>query len=275
MIICADDYGLSEDVDRAILELCGLGRLSAVSCMVALERCGADALQKLLQYQTKVDVGLHLCLADETLPRAADAAINRSPPHFPAYGNFLRRALLGRIGARESCLQVSAQYELFLKKGGRKPDFIDGHLHVHQLPGVRDGLIEFVLSLPAESRPYLRNTGEPLRNLWRARLPRLKAALIGAFGKRMFARARAAGLPTNDGFAGIYDFRNWRRYPEYFPRFVACLSDRNGILVVHPGGKETWRRQEFATLREFKFTSGTLHRFQVLRPNTGSHYSSL
>src|SRR6266487_3290380 len=259
MIICADDYGLSDDVDRAILGLCGLGRLSAVSCMVALERCGADALQKLLEYQ--VDIGLHLSLADETLPRAADAAINRSPPHFPAYGNFLRRALLGRFGAKESCLQVSAQYELVLKKCGRRPDFIDGHLHVHQLPGVREGLIEFVQSLPANTRPYLRNTREPLRNLWRERLPWLKAALIGAPGTRMVCRLRAAGLLTNDGFAGVYDFRHWRRYPEYFPRFVACLSDRNGILVVHPGSQEAWRRQEFATLRECKFNSGTLHRF--------------
>jgi hypothetical protein len=36
---------------------------------------------------------------------------------------------------------------------------------------------------------------------------------------------------------------------------------------VHPGGKEDWRRQEFATLREFKFTSGTLHRFQDRVPS--------
>ena len=266
MIICADDYGLSDDIDWAILELCGLGRLSAVSCMVALERCGMDDLQRLLEHQTKVDIGLHLSLADETLPPAAGAASDDSPPHFPAYGDFLRRALLGRVGARESFLQVSAQYELFLKKCGRRPDFIDGHLHVHQLPGVRDGLIEFVLSLPADARPYLRNTGEPLANLRRARLPWLKAAFIGAFGKRMLARLRAAGLPTNDGFAGIYDFRKWRRYPEYFPRFAACLSDRNGILVVHPGGREDWRRQEFATLREFPFAPGTPNRFQAHVP---------
>ena len=266
MIICADDYGLRDDIDLAILELCSLGRLSAVSCMVALERCEAGTLQKLLEHQTKVDIGLHLSLADETLPRCANAASASSSPHFPAYGDFLWRALLGRFRARDVFLQVSAQYELFLKKCGRRPDFIDGHLHVHQLPGVRDGLIEFVLSLPSGARPYLRNTSEPLANLRRARVPWVKAAFIGAFGKRMLARLRSAGLPTNDGFAGIYDFRNWRRYPEYFPRFTACLSDRNGILVVHPGGREDWRRQEFATLREFPLAPGTPNRFQAHVP---------
>ena len=262
MILCADDYGLSEDIDRAILELCSLGRLSAVSCMVALERCGSDTLGQLLAYQSKVDIGLHLCFADETLPRSACAANAGSKTHFPAYGVFLRRALSGRIGARESFLNVATQYELFLKKCGRRPDFIDGHLHAHQLPGVSEGLIDFVKSLPSDCRPYVRNTCGPLRNVWRKRLPWLKAAFIGKFGTRMNTQLRAAGLRTNDGFAGIYDFRNWRRYPEYFPRFAACLPDRTGILVVHPGEKEDWRRQEFTTLCKFPFAPGTPNRFQ-------------
>jgi len=32
---------------------------------------------------------------------------------------------------------------------------------------------------------------------------------------------------------------------------------------VHPGGQEDWRRQEFTTLREFKFASGMPNRFQA------------
>jgi len=250
MIICADDYGLSDDVDRAILELCGAGRLSAVSCMVVLERCDSGTLKKLLAHQDQVDVGLHFCVADETLPG------------FPAYGPYLRRSLLGRISPHEIFLKVSAQYETFLQKCGRRPDYIDGHLHAHQLPGVREGLIQFVQSLPANVRPYIRNTCEPLQNLRRLKLPWLKASFIGAFGKRMLADLRAAGLATNDGFAGIYDFRSWRKYPDYFPRFVACLGARNGILVVHPGGREDWRRQEFETLRAFPFAPGAVQRFQ-------------
>jgi len=262
MIICADDYGLSEDIDQAIIELCGLRRLSAVSCMVALERCDAAALAKLIRHQAAVDIGLHLSFADETLPRPVNAVAGSSPPYFTAYGPYLRRALAGRVPARETFQQVSEQYELFLKKCGRPPDFIDGHLHAHQLPGVRHGLIDFVLSLPANRRPYIRNTRGPLRKLWRARLPLFKAAIIGAFGRRMHAQLVAARLFTNEGFTGIYDFRNWRRYPEYFPRFAASLPDPNGLLVVHPGGREDWRRQEFTTLREFRFAPGSPNRFQ-------------
>jgi len=41
MIICADDLGLADDIDQAILELAGLGRIPAVSVMASLARCGA------------------------------------------------------------------------------------------------------------------------------------------------------------------------------------------------------------------------------------------
>lgn len=66
--------------------------------------------------------------------------------------------------------------------------------------------------------------------------------MIGAFGWRMQAQLVAAGLATNDGFTGIYEFRHWRRYPKYFPRFAALLPDANDLLVVHPGGRGDWRR---------------------------------
>jgi hypothetical protein len=71
-----------------------------------------------------------------------------------------------------------------------------------------------------------------------------------------------AAISTNDGFAGIYDFRDWPSYRGYLPRFVDYLRQPNGILVVHPGKNEDWRRQEFATLSEFAFPQGMPNRFQ-------------
>jgi hypothetical protein len=256
MIVCADDYGMGEDIDRAILELCSSNRLSAVSCMVALERCGRDVLKPLLELKAGVDIGLHFCIADETLT----ALENKKS--LPAFGTIFRQSLLGQIRANEIRSEIAAQYELFLKKCGRPPDYIDGHLHAHQLPGIREGLIEFVSTLPAKSRPYIRNTCEPVKNLRKHRLPWLKAAFIGGFGARMQSELRSADISTNDGFAGIYDFKNYRHYPEYFPGFAACLQRKNGILVVHPGHIENWRRSEFEFLRDSSSAFGTPNRFQ-------------
>jgi len=55
MIVCADDYGLSDGIDEAILELCRRGKLSAVSCMVALERCCAESMARLSELKSSVD----------------------------------------------------------------------------------------------------------------------------------------------------------------------------------------------------------------------------
>jgi len=258
MIVCADDYGLRDDVDLAILELCRSGKLSAVSCMVLFERCTPESLAKLLQHQSHIDVGLHFCLTDEPLPVSAAA----QPYHPTSFGKLFRRSLTGRTNRREIALTAAAQYQLFVQKTGRAPDYIDGHLHVHQLPGVRDGLLDFVSSLPAESRPYLRNTYLPIGEIRRARLPFWKAVFIGAFGARMLKQTRARGIMTNDGFAGIYDFADWRNYATHLPSFIGCLGRPNGILVVHPGESEDWRREEFCSLQNFDFPAGSPNRYQ-------------
>jgi predicted glycoside hydrolase/deacetylase ChbG (UPF0249 family) len=262
MILCADDYGLSDDINDAILELVDSGRLTAVSCMVALERCSPTCLAQLLKHQSRTDIGLHLGLTSENLPLSVPPTGVAMPPLHPSFGALLRKALLGRVQPREVTSQVASQYEFFVQKCGRRPDFIDGHLHVHQLPGVRQGLLDFVLTLPANSRPYVRNTCISLWELRRRNLPWFKAALIAFYGDRIHAQLHRSRAPTNEGFAGVYDFRNWRKYAQYLPRFVDCLVHRNGILVVHPGKKEDWRRTEFEELLKFAFVSGSLNRFR-------------
>ena len=121
--------------------------------------------------------------------------------------------------------------------------------------------MDFALSLPESCRPYLRNTRVELSAMINRRLPWFKALLIGGFGAVMFKQLRAAGLATNRGFAGVYDFHRWSRFPQYLPRFVDCLPDANGLLVTHPGGTEQWRLQEFETLRRFSFPEGRPNRF--------------
>jgi hypothetical protein len=174
----------------------------------------------------------------------------------------LARALTRRLRADEVAGQIEAQYELFLAKLGRPPDFIDGHLYVHQFPGVREALVQFILAVAERLRPYIRNTRLSVSELRRRRLPSLKSGLIGVFGKSMFRRLEALGLPTNCGFAGIYDFRKAESYRKYLPGFAACLPEPTGLLVVHPGTKDPWRQSEFLALRDFNFPPGSPRRFR-------------
>jgi hypothetical protein len=255
MIICADDYGMRADIDRAILELCKDGKLSAVSCMVLFERCDVALLAKLRAHEARVDIGLHFCLTNENPPLSPP--LDKTP--LPEFKTLFRRALFRSLKRAEITSLLAAQYQLFVNKAGRAPDYIDGHLHAHQLPVVAGALADFVRQLPADRRPYVRNTRLCTRELRKQNLPSLKAGFIGAFGKRLERRLQVAGVPTNDGFSGIYDFKEWRRYPEFFPKFAACLPGKNGILVTHPGFDEDWRRSEFETLQKY---SGVPDRFQ-------------
>jgi len=256
MILCADDYGLNDDIDRAILKLCGCGKLTSVSCIAAMERCSPDVLGKLRTHEAQLDLGLHLYLADDSVPHQA------SVRPLPTLKNLLLEALTGRVERGQIEREIRRQYEMFRSKCRRRPDYLDGHLHVHQFPGVREALRDFVLHLPEEERPYVRNTAMSIKVLWRRGLPWTKALFIGFFGARMQTTLRRAGIRTNEGFAGIYSFSDSRQYSQYLPKFVGCLAERNGILVVHPGEAEEWRRNEYGALAGFEFAAGSLNRFQ-------------
>jgi len=245
MIICADDYGMRSDIDNAILELCAANRLSAVSCMVLFARCDAASLKKIRAHEPNVDLGLHFCLTNENLLLSAPL----EKTLLPEFGKLFRCAIFRRLKRSEIIALLAAQYDLFVKKSGRTPDYIDGHLHAHQLPVVADALMDFVSQLSADKRPYVRNTRLCTRELQRQNLPSMKAGFIGAFGSRLEKKLRAGGVATNDGFSGIYDFKDSARYAEFFPKFAASLPEPNGILVTHPGFAEDWRRREFEVLK--------------------------
>jgi hypothetical protein len=248
---------MAEDINCAILELCDKRKLSAVSCMVLFDGCTHDVLAPLLKHSDHIDIGLHFCLTDEGQP------LSGTNKNQPSYRRLLARSLTGQISSSEVAGELKRQYELFVQKCGWRPNYIDGHLHAHQLPGVRQGVIEF-LKKPTVSppRPYVRNTAMKLSDLRALKLPIGKAALISHFGHQMKHDLQETGVPTNDGFSGIYDFDNSSAYPSLFPRFTQCLRSRSGILVVHPGTRERWRRTEYETLRAFDFAAGQACRFQ-------------
>ena len=248
MIICADDFGLAEDINEAITDLVRARRLSAVSCMVTAPHCTLSALAGIVGHQQHIDLGLHLAFTEVpfVLP---DAQIRSLVRPNPSYGSLMRRSLLGGVRAAEAEAEIWAQYERFRRRVGAPPAFLDGHHHAHQLPGIRDGLIAFLKSLPAGSRPYVRNTYIPLWKNLRTGVSVLKNIALSMPGRRLRRALLQNVIPTNEQFTGIYDFRKTARYPQFFARFLATLTSRTGILMVHPGLNESWRRMEYETLR--------------------------
>jgi len=155
------------------------------------------------------------------------------------------------------------QYDLFLTAFGRTPDFIDGHLHVHQLPGAREGLLAFWDLLPTEAKPYVRNAYVPLGKILLQRVSVLKNLCISIPGRQMRRLLKKRGIPTNCGFGGIHTGRHPERHARRLRRFINHMESPLGILMTHPGLRERWRRMEYEALRDTEWPEGLCHRFRL------------
>ncbi len=260
MIICADDLGLAEDVDSAVLELVAMGRLTAVSCMVVGARPPFAALAA---HAARLDIGLHLTLTDVPPVAPADTVRSLLGPDgkLLPFRRLLTRSFAGGVAAADALREIAAQYARFEALAGRAPDFLDGHLHVQQFPGIRDGLIRFVHSLPLPAAPYVRNAYLSPSRARAQGVSVAKCLSIGLPGRSLRRRLCAAGIATNRGFAGIYDYGRHTDYPVFLQRFAETLTDPSGILMTHPGHTEPWRQAEFAGLRDAPWLAGRTGRF--------------
>jgi chitin disaccharide deacetylase len=229
--LCADDYGLAPGVGRAIRALIESGRLQATGCMTASRFWpGEAALLKPLE--GRAQIGVHLTLTDH---QPLGAMPGLAPDgKLPPLGRLLKRSLLGRLDRAEIATQLERQIDAFEAAMGRAPDFLDGHHHVHQLPGVGEAVIELW-------RRRLKPTGGWVRSCWEspaAILGRgvdpLRACVIALLGLDFRRRLVAAGVPHNRSFRGIYDFSGKLPYAELFRRF----TERPGpatLMMCHPG----------------------------------------
>jgi len=235
IVVCADDYALTPGVSRAIRELIAAGRISATSVMTVCPYWPEEG-SALAAVAGEADIGLHLTLTDQAPLGAMPglAPTGRLPP----IGKMVRASLLGRLPLAEIEAEIERQVAAFVTVWERPPAHVDGHHHVHQLPGVRGALLR-VLARHSGPRPYLRSCYEPLERLMARRVARQKALLISTLGMGFARAAAASGFATNDGFSGVYDLgADTHRLDELFGRFVRHLGPMP-LAMCHPGYSDT------------------------------------
>ena len=219
--ICADDFGMDSSVDRGILALTRLGRLSAVSCMTQGPslRANASALAEL-----PTDIGLHLNFTEPF--RGVEF-------HLPL-AHLIVASYLRLLPRSQIIEQIHRQLDAFESCFQRPPNFIDGHQHVHQLPVIRDSLLTIIgQRYPAQSL-WLRST-RPAEVSAGGQLARLKPHIIALLGARkLCVLATAAGWPMNHHLLGVYDFS--ASTEAYADLLVGWLSDaeEGDLLMCHP-----------------------------------------
>ena len=229
LVLCADDYGLAPGVSRGILELVAAGRISAVSCM-SLSRFWPEHAAWLRPLSDRAEVGLHLTLTG--LPPLGPMPGLAPDGRLPQLGRLMRDAYLRRLPLSEIAAELGRQLDAFERHFGRPPAFLDGHQHVHQLPGVRDLVLDLYRRRLAGARAWVRCCGEPLPAILRRGIEPLKSAVIALQGRRLARRLRAAGIPANGSFRGVYGFAG--DYGALFSRFLAGQGARP-LIMCHPG----------------------------------------
>ncbi len=225
LTLCADDFGLSPGISAGIARLAHSKRLSAVSCITNSPHWVAQAPQ-LSGLPDTVDVGLHLNFTEGAplSPRLA-----RRWPVLPSVGSLILRAHLGLLPrGGELRGEVHAQLRAFIHEHGETPSFIDGHQHVHHLPGLRDTILD--MAEHVQPLPAIRNTGRLL-----GPGHAFKRWVIERSGGRALEKSlRQRVLAHNPVLLGAYDFQQ-EDYGALMRQWLKRLPPEGGLLFCHPG----------------------------------------
>jgi predicted glycoside hydrolase/deacetylase ChbG (UPF0249 family) len=177
-------------------------------------------------------IGLHLNL---TLGSPVGAMPRLAPGNvFPERNALIVRALLGLVDRAEVAGEIERQLEAFEKGLGFAPDHIDGHEHVHVLPGVRQALFDVVSRRYPGLKPLLRDPADTWKAISARGTSRFKAAAVAALAFRFGATARKLGLPANQGFSGFSEFDAGQPYARELERALVEPGPRH-IVMCHPG----------------------------------------
>lgn len=204
VVLCADDFGLTEGVSYGILDLVGMERLSAVSVLVNGAAWGQTG-PELARLKPRIGIGLHLTL---TQSRA--------------------------IARAEIAVEIARQIARFCDVTGFAPDFISGRDNAHVFPHMRAGLFLALERTGLSSEVWLRDPSERLRGIFQRGRGRVRALRANALALGFAGQARRRGIATNDGFSGFASHD--RNYPveREFQRFFQYLGPRP-VITCRPG----------------------------------------
>ncbi|OUL99289.1 ChbG/HpnK family deacetylase [Variovorax sp. JS1663] len=260
LCICADDFGMSEGINAAVLDLVARAAICAASCMVLRGAWATGAADLREIDATAADIGLHLDL-------------NRAPsdsPAEPALRGLIAASYLGLLRPDMIRAQIREQLARFEDAMGRSPAFVDGHRHVHQLPVVREALVEEMAARYGIAAPWIRSTAPAAVRSF----PRTKADVVFALGgRRLRALAAERGITTSRALLGVYGFDGGAEaYRHRLQQWItACRS--GDVLLCHPSlgdaapvAHDAARRHEYAVLRTLAFPMKTDAGTVLLRP---------
>ncbi|NPD22006.1 ChbG/HpnK family deacetylase [Corallococcus exiguus] len=179
LIVNADDLGLHPSLDAGILKAHREGIVTSAT-LLAMGPSAAEAVG--LAKAQGLAVGVHLALSTRLPCAAPSEAVRTVAPGGRLRGNwaeFAKAWVTGRVRREELERELSAQ--LFrARELGAKVDHLDGHQHLHLLPGVRS-VVEGIAA--REGLPLRWPDALPRASWLRAPGPALKTTVLAVLAR--------------------------------------------------------------------------------------------
>nr|WP_303802891.1 ChbG/HpnK family deacetylase [Snodgrassella alvi] len=226
VIINVDDLGLSEPVNEAVIRLAQMQRIQAASYM-SQGSISAHAVREL--HNLNIDIGLHLDLTGFNCVGSLKHILLNS------YLHLWPRTKIQNI--------INQQLNQFEDTIGQKPDFVDGHQHVHQFPVIRDILIR-TLQQRYDNTVAMRITKPVQKNF--------KALLIYHLGGRALKKIlQKENIAHNYAFAGVYDFNaDVKQLASKWRQWLGAIPSEGAVIMCHPAIPSTSWHDEIKIARE-------------------------
>ena len=241
LIVNADDLGWTEGVNRGIVQAHRKGLVTSTS-LLANGRAFATCME-ISRNNPELGIGVHLNLSDGPPTASANEVkglLGESGEMDDATEGLLLKIAGRRLRVGEVEREWNAQVQKVLGAGIR-PSHLDGHKHVHMLPGL------FEVALRVAKRYEIRairvaHEESTLRTALSTGKGQHKGVVlkqgVQARGLKLLARdaremAERSGIATTDYFCGIAQTGVLTR--EGLERLLEILPEGTTELMCHPG----------------------------------------
>ena len=258
IIVNADDFGLTEGVNRGISEARLRGVVSSTSFIanaagfddavrMALNNCGNG--------HPPLSIGCHIVLVDGRPllgSEAVESLLEEGGAFRATFFEFGLSAMGGMLSAKEIEAEATAQIQK-IQRMGISISHVDTHKHAHLFPGVIKPILRAAkgCGIRAIRNPFYTNCfpefGAVRRNVMLAKRY-LQVPLLRRFAMEFRRLVDAEGLATTDGCVGVYEPA--LADAETLERVLARVPEGTWELVCHPGYVDEDLRRVKTRLRE-------------------------
>ncbi len=238
LILNADDFGLTQGINRGIIRAHRHGILTSATLM-ATGSAFDHAVEQARENPT-LGVGCHLVLTGGSAvsPREQIPSLVDKNGHLPrSLAALVANVTIGRVPPIEIETEVRAQIEK-IRRAGIEPTHLDTHKHTHAHPTIMNALGR-VAQQSGITR--VRNPVEDLRDSWRSNRSDgtdtvrnlAAAATVSAVASGFRVISNKYGLRSPDHFLGLAV--TGQLGAGALCRLIDALDDGQSEIMLHPG----------------------------------------